>query len=84
MCTDFPKDVKWMNTMYAVSLFNHLRVVADAFFPLRLISATEHLRGDLHKNEVVIITSTLLVVKAKNIYPNSIKMHKTMETEFSH
>ena len=27
---------------------------------------------------------TLLVVKAKNIYHNTIKMYKTMETELSH
>ena len=35
MCTDFPTDVIWINTMCAVSLGNHLRAVADAFRPLR-------------------------------------------------
>ena len=35
MCTDFPTDVIWINTMCAVSLVNHLRAVADAFRPLR-------------------------------------------------
>ena len=35
MCTDFPTDVIWMNTMCAVSLANHLRAVADAFRLLR-------------------------------------------------
>ena len=35
MCTDFPADVIWINTMRAVSLANHLRAVADAFRPLR-------------------------------------------------
>ena len=39
----------------------------------------EQLRGELHKSEVFLIDSTLLVVKPKNI-----SMHKTMETELSH
>ena len=84
MCTDFPTDVIWMNTMCAVSLANHLRAVANAFRPLRLISATEQLRGELHKSEVLLTASTRLVVKAKNLYQNTIKMQKTMETELSH
>ena len=33
MCTDFPTDVIWINTMCAVSLANHLRTVADVFRP---------------------------------------------------
>ena len=48
-------------------------------------SATEQLRGELHKSEVLlIVASTLLVVKVENIYRNTIKIHKTMETELSH
>ena len=43
-----------------------------------LISAIEHLKGELHKSEVL-IASTLLVVKAENIYRNTTKMHKTMK-----
>ena len=35
MYTDFTTDVIWMNTMCAVSLANHLRVVADMLHPLR-------------------------------------------------
>ena len=35
MCTDFPTDVIWINTMCAVSLANHLRTVANAVRPLR-------------------------------------------------
>ena len=51
----------------------------------RFISATEQLRGELHKSEVLlIVASTLLVVKVENIYRNTIKIHKTMETELSH
>ena len=49
-----------------------------------LNSATEQLRGELYKSEVLLITSTQLVVKAKNTYQNTIKMHKTMETELIH
>ena len=49
-----------------------------------LISATKQLIGEFHKSEVLLIASTLLVVKAKNIYWNTIKMHKMMETELSH
>ena len=50
----------------------------------RLISATEQLRGELHKSKVLIITSTLIVVKIENIYQTTIKMQKRMETELSH
>ena len=67
-----------------VSLANHLRAVTDAFCPLRLINATEQLGGELHKSEVLLIASTLLVVKAENIYRKTIKMHKTMRAELSH
>ena len=48
------------------------------------ISAIEQLRGKLHKSEDFLIASTLLVVIAENIYRNTIKRHKTMETELSH
>ena len=50
----------------------------------RLISATEHLTGKLHKSEVVLITSTLLVEKSETIYQNTAKMYKTMKAEVSH
>ena len=76
--TDFTTDVIWMNTMCAVSLLNHLRAVADAFH------RTWQKWVELHKSEVLLIASALLMVKAKNIYWNTIKMHKTMETELSH
>ena len=35
-----------------------------------------NLRGELHKSEVLLIASTLLVVKAENIYRNTIKYAK--------
>ena len=41
-----------------------------------LVSVTEHLRGKPHKSQVL-ITSTLLVTKAYNIYQNTTKMHNT-------
>ena len=84
MCTDFPAHVAWMNTGCAVSLANHIRAVADALYPLRFIRATEQLRGELHNSGLLLIASTLLVVKAENICWNTIKMHKTMKTELSH
>ena len=31
MCTDFPADLIWMNTMCAVPLANYLRAVANTF-----------------------------------------------------
>ena len=31
MCSYFPTDLMRMNTMFAVSLANHLRAVADVF-----------------------------------------------------
>ena len=58
-------------------LANHLRAVTGTFRPLRTHQcATKYLRDELHKNKVLLITSTLLVVKAKNIYQNTTKMHK--------
>ena len=39
MSTDFPTDVIWMNTMCTVPLANHLRVVGDAFRPLRFLNS---------------------------------------------
>ena len=44
-----------------------------------LISVIEHLRGEPHKGEVL-IASTLLVMKAYNIYQNTTKMYKTKKS----
>ena len=40
--------------------------------------------GELHKSEVLLIASTLFVVKTENIYRHTSKMQITMETELSH
>ena len=45
-----------------VSQANRLRVIAEAFRRLRLISATEHMRDEPHKSEVLLIVSTLPVL----------------------
>ena len=37
------------------------------------------MRGEVHKSEVLLIGSTLLVVKVENIYMNTIKMQKTKQ-----
>ena len=42
-------------------------------------SATKQLRGEVHKSEVLLIGSTLLLVKVENIYMNTIKMQKTKQ-----
>ena len=47
------------------------------------LSFTERLSDELHKSEVLLIASILLVVKAANIYRNTSKMHITIETELS-
>ena len=39
--------------------------------PLRIYHATEQLNHELHKSEVLLITSTLLVVKDEDIYRNT-------------
>ena len=44
-----------------------------------LISVTVHLRGEPHKDEVL-IASTLLVMKAYNIYQNTAKMYNTKQS----
>ena len=43
---------------------NRERAVADAFRPLRTHQCYLQLSGELHKSEVLLIASTLLVVKA--------------------
>ena len=45
---------------------------------------TEQLSDELHKSDVLLTASTLLVVKAEKIYRNTINMHQTMETELTH
>ena len=39
--------------------------------------------GELYKNDVLLIASTLLVVKTENIYQKKSKIHITMESELS-
>ena len=39
--------------------------------PLRIYHATEQLKYELHKSEVLLITSKLLVVKDEDIYRNT-------------
>ena len=53
-------------------------VVADTFH-----QCYKQLSGELHKSEVLLIASTLLMVKTKNIYWNTSKMHIMIETEFN-
>ena len=67
-----------------MSLANHLKAVADVFHPFRNHSTTEHQRVELHNGEVHLIANTLVVVKAKNIYWNTTKMLKLIESELSH
>ena len=54
------------------------------FILLEIISTTEHQRVELHNSEVHLIADTLLVVKAENIYRNTTKMPKLIESELSH
>ena len=62
MCTGFTADGICMSRMCAVSLVNHLIAVADA----------KQLKCELHKSAVPLIVRTLLVVKAENMYRNTI------------
>ena len=41
------------------------------------------LSGELHKSEVLLITSTLLGVKAENMYQKRSKLHIVMETKLN-
>ena len=41
-----------------------------------LINATEHLRDEYHKSEVLLVLNTLFVVKTKHIYRNTTKYLK--------
>ena len=49
--------------------------------PVGLIRATEQLIGELPIYKVLLLASTLLLVKTENIYRNTKKMHITMEKE---
>ena len=43
-------------------------------------SVLQHLSDELNKSEVLLISSTLLVVNTENIFRNTRKIHITMET----
>ena len=45
--------------------------------------ATEYPRGELSKSEAFLTASTLLGVKAKNVYHKTTKTHLTMKSEIS-
>ena len=49
--------------------------VADTFRPLISTSSLLKLSGELHISKVLLIASTLLVVKAENIYRKTRKVH---------
>ena len=48
------------------------------------INGTEHLRYELHKNEVLLIASLLLVMKSEITYRNITKTHLSMKTQLSY
>ena len=55
---------------------NQPRAVADIFRPYRTHQSYQQLSGEIHKSEVLLITSTLLVVKTKTTFGNSVPHHK--------
>ena len=72
MCNGLARGVLYGESQVcAVSVASHLLAVAEVFCPLRtLITATEQLRGERRKSEVILIAST--------------KTSKTMEAELSY
>ena len=84
MCTGFTTDVIWVDTkVYSVTsepTQNSSRRVSSFKDSSALLNI---LSGELHKSESLLIASTLLVVKAENIYRNTSKMDITMEAELS-
>ena len=48
-----------------------------------LISTTAHLRSELDKSKTLLTANTLLAIKAENIYGNTTRMDKTIETQSS-
>ena len=56
---------------FSMSLANNLRAVSDVF-------------RRLGHHQLLLIASTLVVFKAKDLYWNTTKAHKTMETELSY
>ena len=63
-----------MNTMRAVALPNYFRAVADHSVICKIIFTTKHSGDGTSKCQIVLITITILVLKAKNMYWNTIKM----------
>ena len=81
MWTGFTTDVIWVNTRVYSVTSEPTQSSSRRFCPLRTHSATEQLSGELHKSEVLLIASTLLVVKTEIIYRNTREMHIMMQTD---
>ena len=47
------------------------------------LALRKHLRGKLQKSEVLLITSTLLLVRAQITHRNTANMHKTLKKDLS-
>ena len=63
MCTGFTTDVIWMNIKVCSITSEQSQGSSRRVLPYRLISATEHLRGELHKSEALVIAGILYVKK---------------------
>ena len=78
MCIDFNAGAVWIEIVYSITskpTQSSSRRVSSFKDSSALLS------GELRKREVLLIASTLFVVKTENIYRNTRKMHLTMETE---
>ena len=64
--------------IYIYYIYN-ICIIYTQYVLERLISVTEHLRSEPRKSEFL-IASTLLVMKAYNIYQNTTKMHDTKQS----
>ena len=69
-------------SLYSVT--RYLSAVAHTFHPLKSRQLYKSSESELKKAEHLLIVSTLLVVKVKNIYQDASKMLKTMEAVLSH
>ena len=84
MCSGFTTYVIWMNTrFYSVTseITQSSRRRVSSFKDLSALLNNWEVK--FTKYEILLIPSTLLVLRAKNIYRNTSKMHITMETELS-
>ena len=84
MCTGFISNMSWMKTTKVCSFTSKPSQGTSLYVSsFKDSSVLLNMKEDPNKSEILLVTSTLLEVKAENIYQNATKMHQKMEAELS-